>query len=151
MQQHGHIIVSANIEEVWSILDLSSENLTRIDPQIIGKSQTVNKINIVGSTFTHEFQDGDRVYNQETKIINYINTENKKTIGISYMHLNQYEFRRIHTLEKLGDASTKVSCVIERIPKSWYKHYLLVMPGKKKPLNVEKHLERLKNIIENNE
>ncbi len=151
MQQHGHIIVSANIEDVWQILDLSSENLAKIDPQIIGKSQTINKVNIVGSTFTHDFKVGDRVYNQETKIINYANKEEKKMIGISYMHLNQYEFRRIHILEKLGENSTKITCVIERIPKTWYKHYLFVMPGKKKPLNVEKHLLHLKSIIEEDE
>ncbi len=39
MQQHGHIIVAANIEEVWSILDLSPNNLAKIDPEIIGKSE----------------------------------------------------------------------------------------------------------------
>lgn len=151
MQQHGHIIVAANIDKAWSILDLSSKNLTKIDPQIIGKNEMDNKANIVGSTFIHEFKEGNKTYKQKTIIINYLNTESKKTIGISYIHLNQYEFRRIHTLEKLGENCTKISCVIERIPRTWYKSYLFFIPGKKKPLNVQKHLDRLKNIIENDE
>ncbi len=148
MLQHGHIIVTENIEKVWSYFNMSEQNLNKIDSSIVGVENFAETMNVVGTTFNHIYEYGNKRSNQETKVINFVDSEDKKIIGISYNHLNRYEVRRIHTLEKIGLHTTKVTCVIERIPLHWYINLIMYLPSKKTPVNVDKHLQNLKNIIE---
>lgn len=147
--RQGHIVVSENIDKVWDSLDLSENSLHKIDPNILNKKDIKKKNTVVGTTFTTDYKLCDKTYKMKTKVTHFKNEENLKKIGIESIYLNSYRLKRIHTLEKIGPNSTKISCSIERRPLKWYKGYALFRPGKKKPISIDEHLQRLKNIIEN--
>lgn len=144
-QWSSEIEINAPIEQVWSYLDGSLEQMQKIMPQVVeNKPVTITK-EFVGSIYRQKYKEGKRIEEYDVHTLEYLNHLNDKRVKIGFTLANSFEITALYELHRVNDQKTKLRYTATNKALKWYVKLFMIFVNEKV---VIKFLEKVKEVAE---
>lgn len=144
-QWSREIEINAPIEQVWSYLDGSLEQMQKIMPQVVeNKPVTITK-EVVGSVYRQKYKEGKRIEEYDVHTLEYSNHLNDKKLKIGFTLANWFEITALYELHRINDQKTMLKYTATNHPLKWFVKLFLIFANDKV---VVTFLEKVKKVAE---
>ncbi|MFC5652620.1 SRPBCC family protein [Paenibacillus solisilvae] len=140
----SEIEINAPIEQVWSYLDGSLEQMQKIMPQVVeNKPVTITK-EVVGSVYRQKYKEGKRIEEYDVHTLEYSNNLNDKKLKIGFTLANCFEITALYELHRVNDQTILRYTATNKALK-WFMKLFMIFAADKV---VIKFLENVKKAAE---
>ncbi len=137
--------IDAPIEEVWTLLNGSLDNMQKIMPNVV-EHEPINVTDEgVGSVYRQKYKEGKRVEEYEVETVEYMNTPEYKKLKIAFVLANMFDITAKYELRKLTDNKTHFIYTTTNRPLKWFVNIILLFAGNKV---TAQFVERVKHTAE---
>ncbi|MGO4886385.1 SRPBCC family protein [Anaerobacillus sp. MEB173] len=139
------IEIDASIEQVWTFLDSSLENMQQIMPQVVEHKPVNVTEEVVGSVYRQKYKEGKRTEEYDVETLEYINGTDEKKLKVGFTLANMFEITALYELKKINDTKTFFRYTVTNRPLKWFVKLFLLFATEKV---VVQFLERVKHVAE---
>lgn len=139
------IEIHAPIEQVWSYLSGSLEQMQKIMPQVVDNQPIKLTEEVVGSIYRQKYREGKRVEEYDVHTLDYADTPDFKKLKVGFTLANWFEITAMYELRRLDDRQTELSYTVTNRPLKWFVHLFLIFANEKV---VTAFLQRTKEVAE---
>lgn len=144
-QWSREIEINAPIEQVWSYLDGSLEEMQKIMPQVVENTPVHITEEMVGSVYRQKYKQGNRIEEYDVHTLEYSNQLNDKKVKIGFTLANYFEITALYELHRVNDQTTKLRYTATNQALKWFVKLFMVFASDKV---VVKFLETVKKVAE---
>ncbi|MBH5319494.1 SRPBCC family protein [Paenibacillus sp. GSMTC-2017] len=146
MKQWSRAIeINAPIEQVWSYLDGSLEQMQKIMPQVIENEPIKITKDFVGSVYRQKYKEGKRIEEYDVHTLEYSNNLDDKKVKIGFTLANTFEITALYELHRINGQQTKLTYTATNKPLKWYVKLFMIFATEKV---VVEFLEKVKKVAE---
>ncbi|MEK3885122.1 SRPBCC family protein [Paenibacillus sp. PL2-23] len=139
------IQIQAPIEQVWSYLDGTLEQMQKIMPQVVENTPVKVTDEVVGSIYRQKYKEGKRIEEYEVHTLEYLNTPADKKLKIGFQLAGWFEITATYELHRVDDGTTAFKYTATNQPLKWFVKLFLLMANDKV---VVQFVERVKRVAE---
>jgi carbon monoxide dehydrogenase subunit G len=144
-QWSREIEINAPIEQVWSYLDGSLEQMQKIMPQVVENKPVNLTKEVVGSIHRQKYKEGKRIEEYDVHTLEYSNLPSDKKVKIGFTLANCFEITALYELKRVNDQKTKLRYTATNNALKWYAKLFMIFANEKV---VVKFLEDVKKVAE---
>jgi carbon monoxide dehydrogenase subunit G len=144
-QWSREIEINAPIEQVWSYLDGSLEQMQKIMPQVVENKPVNLTKEVVGSIHRQKYKEGKRIEEYDVHTLEYSNLPSDKKVKIGFTLANCFEITALYELQRVNDQKTKLRYTATNNALKWYAKLFMIFANEKV---VVKFLEDVKKVAE---
>jgi hypothetical protein len=139
------IEINAPIEQIWSFLNGSLEDMQKIMPQVVENTPIKVTEEGVGSIYRQKYKEGNRVMEYDVTTLEYKNGADHKRLKVGFNLGNMFDITAAYELKKLNGNRTSFTYTTTNNPLKWYVKLFLLFSSDKV---VVEFVERVKKAAE---
>ena len=139
------IEIDAPIEQLWSFLNGSLENMQKIMPQVVENKPITITDGMVGSVYLQKYKEGKRVMEYQVETLEYDDLPNEKKLKVGFTLANMFDITASYKLVKLNDHRTSLTYTATNRPLKWFMKLFLLFSTDK---DVVEFVQRVKKVAE---
>lgn len=141
------IEIDVPIDEVWQYVDGDLAKMQEIMPNVVSYTPVTITDDVVGSVYSQQYREGNRVETYDVHVKEYINNYTHKKMKVTFILANYFDISAKYELESISESKTRLTYTATNKALKWFVHLMLLFATEK---TIVKFVEHIKQVAEKN-
>lgn len=141
------IEIDVPIDEVWHYVDGDLAKMQEIMPNVVSNTPKTVTDEKVGSVYSQQYREGNRVETYDVLVKEYINEPTHKKMKVTFVLANLFEISATYELTSISVNKTRLTYTATNKALKWFVHIMLWFANEK---TIVKFVEHVKQVAEKN-